>query len=403
VNALSRLSTALRTVAAAALVVLAGSLPVRWIESALNPFEPYPGHTAPHGIARSRAIRSLFPEIAGRDEKTVIVLGSSGVARAFVPSVFDAALAGGGKRYVSYNLAQMLLQPETSLAMAKVVRHAYAERHKRLAMAIFGISVPELNHDSVRAAQRNMPDQPFTFANWETLAEQMHTDPLGALSDGLFLLFFGNIRLERVRLWLDDWISARPVGCDSGLKQPPDGDDELAVLTDYCAELHRQFPVGLPPWNPTSRGALDFGLPATRPMLERLVEMQARDLPPQPQDAPARAGVVRDIDEESIRTLIAAVRELKSVSDVTFVLRDISNPALLAPVPAEQRAYWREVAERIAREGDAVLLDLNDGALAAADFLDRARTHVNPLAAERVSAVLAARVGPIVQEHRASR
>jgi lysophospholipase L1-like esterase len=99
--------------------------------------------------------------------------------------------------------------------------------------------------------------------------------------------------------------------------------------------------------------------------------------------------------------LIAAVQELKAVSDETFVLRDIFNPAALAPLPPAQVARRRAVAERIARQGGAPLLDLNDGSVVASDFGDQ--THLNPLAAERFSSLLAERLRPRGQENHASR
>jgi hypothetical protein len=112
-TALSRLATAVRIVLAAALVVLAGAVPVRMMGAAFDPFQPYPGHTADYGVARPRAIRAALPAIAERPEKVALVFGSSGLARAFVPSVFDDVLARGGKQYVSFNLAR-LSRRETS-------------------------------------------------------------------------------------------------------------------------------------------------------------------------------------------------------------------------------------------------------------------------------------------------
>jgi hypothetical protein len=47
------------------------------------------------------------------------------------------------------------------------------------------------------------------------------------------------------------------------------------------------------------------------------------------------------------------------------------------------------------------LLDFNDGTFVPSDFGDK--THLHPLAAERFSALLAARVQSMVQEDRASR
>jgi hypothetical protein len=400
-----RLAIALRTVAAAALVVLAGAVPVRLIGAALDPFQPYPGHTADYGVVRPRAIRAALPAIVDRPEEVAVVLGSSGVARAFVPQTFDDALARGGKRYASFNLAQVLFQPDTALAMAKDIRETYEERNKRIGITIFGVSVPDLARDSLRAAQRTMPDQSFTFASADVLEDRARTDPFGALGDGVELLLFGNTRPERVGLWLEDWTLGRPPGCNSGLKQPPEGAEANAALVSYCAELAKQFPRGVPPWNSKTRGGLDFGLPATRPMLERLVALQAsaassRSLPTAPPPDPSRK-IPDDMDEAAIRTLIAAVRELKAVSAATFVLRDILNPAVVASFPPAQVARWRAVAERIAREADAPLLDFNDGSVVASDFGDR--THLNPLAAERFSSLLAARVRPMVQENHASR
>lgn len=400
-----RFATALRTVTAAALVVLAGAAPVRMVGAAFAPFEPYPGHTADYGVERSRAIRAALPAIADRPEQVAIVLGSSGVGRAFVPDVFDAAVSRGGRRYVSFNLAQFLLQPETTFATAKAVRHTFEARKKRLGMTIFGISVPDLTRDSLRAARRRMPDQAFAFASADVLAAHAHTDPLGALGDGLELGLFGNVRPERLGAWVEDWMAARPPGCNSGLKQPPDGKEAYDTLVSYCNELAKQFPRGVPPWNPRTRGGLDWGLPATRPMLERLVALQPSSVssPPLPAARPDPSPrVPDDIDEGAVRMLIAALRELEAVSDKTFVLRDILNPALLAPLPPERIAQWRAVARKIAREADVPLLDLNGGdAIAASDFGDR--THLNPLAAERFSSQLAARVRPMVQENHASR
>jgi hypothetical protein len=392
-------------VAAAALVVLAGAVPVRLIEASFDPFQPYPGHTADYGVVRPRAIRAALPEIADREERQVLVLGSSAVARAFVPSVFDATLASRGKPYVSYNLAQMLYQPETALAMATVIRDTYQARSKRVAVTIFGISVPELDRDSLRAARSSMPDQSFAFSNTSVLIERGHTEPFAALGDALDLAVFGNVRPERVGLWLEDRIAARPLGCNSGMKQPPDGEEAQAALVDFCAELLHQFPRGVPPWNPTTRGALDFGLPETRPMLARLIALQSAIPPPPPLAAPAPSSPPRtvheNIDEGGVRQLVAAIRELKTVSDEVLVLRDILNPAILEQLPPGQEASWRTVAERIAREGDAPMLDGNDGAVGPGDFGDR--THLNPLAAERFSQLLATRVRPFVEEHRASR
>jgi hypothetical protein len=124
-RAWARFATALRTVSAAALVVFAGGALVRAIGAAFDPFQAYPGHTSDYGVARTRALRAALPGIADHPEKTVIVLGSSGLARAFVPAAFDAALDGGGERYVSFDMAQLLLQPETALAMARVIRSTY--------------------------------------------------------------------------------------------------------------------------------------------------------------------------------------------------------------------------------------------------------------------------------------
>lgn len=399
-TAFSRVAAALRILTAAALVVLASGALVRTIAATLDPFQAYPGHTSDYGVARTRAMRAALPDIVERPEKGVIVLGSSGLARAFVPPVFDAAV-GDHTRYVSYNLGQLLLQPETALAMARVIRDTYEARDKRLGMAIVGISVPELTRDALRAARRQMPDQSFAFSTTAGLLEQARTDPHGALRDALTLLVFGNVRPERLELWLEDWAHGRPGPCESGLKQPVEGAEAYAALVDYCSELQRQFPHGVPPWNPKTRGGFDFGLPATRPMLERLVALEPSSVyAPPPSPVPPRWSP-DDIDEGAVRTLIAAVRELRAVSEHTIVVYEPMNPAVRAPLPEEQVGHWRSVARRIAREGDAALLDFDDGTFVPSDFGDR--THLHPLAAERFSALLAARLKSIVQESRASR
>jgi hypothetical protein len=77
------------------------------------------------------------------------------------------------------------------------------------------------------------------------------------------------------------------------------------------------------------------------------------------------------------------------------------NPVLLTPLPPGRLAQWRGVAERIARECDAPLIDPNDGAFGPADFGDQ--THLNPLAAERFSSLLAARLKPLLEQSRAPR
>jgi hypothetical protein len=400
-RALARLATAFRTVAAAALVVLGGGAGVRAVGAAFDPFQAYPGHTSDHGVARVRAMRAVLPEIPSRPEKTVIVLGSSGLARAFVPAAFDAALDTPAERYVSFNLAQLLVQPETMLAMARVIRSTYEARRARLGIAIFGISVPELNRASLRAARRAMPDQAFAFTNAAGISDLARTRPLEAMKDAFTFLVFGDVRPDRLGLWLEDWARARPSPCESGLKQPPDGEEARAELDSFCAALRRQFPRGVPPWNPATRGGFDFGLPATRPMLERLIALQSAaisaPLPPPavpPQDR-------EDIDDDAVRTLIAAVREIGAVSEHVFVLRDLMNPLLLAHLPPARFAQWRDVAERIAREGGATLVDPNDGTFGPADFGDR--THLHPLAAERFSSLLADRLEPRIEGVRASR
>ncbi|MFT3776063.1 MAG: SGNH/GDSL hydrolase family protein [Minicystis sp.] len=400
-RALRRLATALRTVSAAALVVLGGGAVVRAIGAAFDPYRAYPGHTSDYGVARTRALRTALPDIAERPDKTVIVLGSSGLARAFVPAAFDAALERGGERYVSFNMAQLLLQPETALAMARVIRSTYEARHKRLGITIFGISVPELERAAVRAARDKMSDQAFAFTSAAALSERARTRPREAVMDALTFLVFGDVRPERVGLWVEDWARGQPSPCESGVKQPPDGAEAQAELDAFCAELRRQFPRGVSPWNPAARGGLDFGLPATRPMLEHLVALQSAaisaPLPPPAGPIPERD----DIDEDAVRTLIAAVRELRAVSEHVVVLRDLMNPVLVAPLPPARFAQWRGVAERIAREGGAPLIDPNDGAFGPADFGDR--THLHPLAAERFSSRLADRMKPLLEGSEGSR
>jgi hypothetical protein len=397
------LTTALRAVLAAALVLVTSAVLVRIIASRFDPFLPYPGHVADYRIARSRAIREALPDIADSPRKAVLVLGSSGLARAFVPAVFDDALEGGRKRHGSFNLAQLLLQPETALAMAKALRQTYEARHKHIGITLFGISVPELTRGALGAARRTMPDQAFTFATEELLEGRAHSDPLGALDDGLQLLLFGNVRPAQVGRWVEDWAAARPPPCESGLRQPPAGDEARAALVDFCNELGVRFPSGVPAWNPATRGGFDFGLPATRPMLERLVELQATISSRAPLVDAGRvpaSTVPNDMDEDAIRTMVAALHELIAVSDHVFVLRDLMNPELLNAETPARLAQWRDVARRIARDGDAPLLDFN-GKFAASDFGDR--THLNPLAAERFSSLLAARVQPVALEDRASR
>jgi hypothetical protein len=383
-----RLFTALRVVLTAALMVAVGALPVRAVNEQLNPFAPYPGHTADYGIGRARAIRAVIPRIAASDDDVVIVTGSSGIARGFVPPVFDAALAGIGKRYVSYNLAQPLLQPSTALEMARVTRATFEGHDKKIGISLFGISIPEVSHASIRGAKRGMPEQTFAFENSEELWSRARVDPRGALTDGLELLAFGNVRPEQTGLWLEEWWDGHPPACNSGLRQPADTHEGYLALVDYCHELGRQFPVGVPPWSIENRGGFDFGLPATRPMLERLVELQ-------PPTAGPPAPIAFDVDEDAVATLIASVRELATVSDRIFVLRDALNPALgYAP-------EWAKVAARIARTAGVPLLDLNDGTVTEADFGDH--THLNPLAAERFSTALATRLKPMVIQNHASR
>jgi hypothetical protein len=188
------------------------------------------------------------------------------------------------------------------------------------------------------------------------------------------------------------------------MKQPPTGDEAQTALVDFCNELRSQFPRGVPAWNPTTRGGFDFGLPSTRPTLARLVELQSTSSSPAPHLDAGRipASIVpSDMDEDAIRTMVAAAHELKAVTDHLFVLRDLMNPDLLSAETPARLAQWRDVARRIARESDAPLLDFNDGTFAASDFGDR--THLNPLAAERFSSRLAARVQPAALEDRASR
>lgn len=389
---MTRLTVAIRVLVALALVVGIGALPIRAINAALDPFAPYPGHDTDYGVARARAIRAAIPLIADKNEHAVIVLGSSGIARAFVPSVFDAAFVGSGRDLTSYDLGQLLLQPATSRAMARVVRETYEERHQHIALAFFGISVLELGRDSVRAAERAMPDQAFTFESAADLRARASTDPLGVMRDGLGLAVFGNIRPERSGLWLQDWAAGHPLDCNSGLKQPTEGPEAYAALVDYCDELRRQFPRGVPPWNPATRGGFDFGLPATRPMLERLIEHQPASI-----TAPAPPPPLGIIDEDEIALLVAAARDIAAVSTRAFIVRDLLNPAVVDPRTPALRA----VAERIARAADLPLLDPNDENIQAADFGDR--THLNPLAAERFTARLAARLKPIIVDSRASR
>jgi lysophospholipase L1-like esterase len=105
-----------------------------------------------------------------------------------------------------------------------------------------------------------------------------------------------------------------------------------------------------------------------------------------------------DLDEDAVSMMVSAARQLAAVSERIFVVRDILNPALVLP---EQETAWRAIASRIAHEAGVPLLDLNDGMVAAADFGDR--THLNPLAAERFSAALAARLKPGLIQNHASR
>jgi hypothetical protein len=386
----ARVTVAARTVCAAALVAIGAGALVRGVAASFDPYEPYPGHTANYGFGRPRAIRDALPAIAATQGDVAIVLGSSAAARAFVPSVFDEALGRGGKSWVSYNLAQVLLQPETALAMAKDVRRAFEAKHRRIGLVVFGISVPELATGSLHAAHKAMPDQTFAFAT----LDQVSWDDVPTL------LLFGHVKPERVGRWVEDWWAKKPLGCDSGLKQPPEGREAYDQLVLYCDELARQFPRGVPPWNRKTRGALDFGLPETRPMLEKLVALEPASVYTPPPADPTRPWH-DDIDDHAADTLVLAIRELAPVAEQIVVLRDLLNPAIVASLPSAQVARWHDVAARIAHDAEVRLLDMNDGSFAPSDFGDR--THLHPLAAERFSALLATRVRPVVQASHASR
>ncbi len=385
-----RVAIALRTVLAGALVAAGAGALVRGVAASFDPFEPYPGHTANYGFGRPRAIHEALPWVAETEGDVAIVLGSSAAARAFVPAVFDEALAHGGKRIVSYNLGQVLMQPETALAMSRAIRREFERHDKRIGLVVFGISVPELARDSLRAAHKAMPDQSWPFATLRSVP----------IDDAPSLVVFGNVKPERVGRWVEDWWAGKPLGCDSGLKQPPEGREAYEQLVLYCDELARQFPRGVPPWNPTTRGALDFGLPATRPMLERLIALQPASVYTPPPADPSRPWK-DDIDEHAADAVVQAIREIEPVAERVMVLRDLLNPAIVASLPSAQVARWRSIAERVAHDADAPLLDMNDGSFAPSDFGDR--THLHALAAERFSALLASRVKPAVQASHASR
>ena len=192
--------------------------------------------------------------------------------------------------------------------------------------------------------------------------------------------------------------------CESGMMQPPSDKATEAVLVAFCRELRVQFPRGLPAWNPGTRGAYDFGLPATRPLVAQIIELQAGSPSPPPNASHNAAPKdPNDIDEQAVHTMAAAVQELRAVSRHMFVLRDILNPALLLPVSQRSSptgAMWPNGS--LARTTSPCSISTTARSCAS-DFGDR--THLHPLAAERFSSLLAARMRPVVQEtdDRASR
>ena len=283
--------------------------------------------------------------------------------------------------------------------MAKAIRRSYEARHKRLGIDDLRRLGPRADaRVACRPARRGMPDQAFVFASGDVLSSRAHADPLGVIGDGLELLSSATSVPRRSGAGWKTGSRAGPPACESGMQQPPEARRPRHQAT-FCAELHTPVSARRPRVEPENARRFRLRPPATRPTLTRLIELQASVAPTPPLPDAAHGPALKDpndIDEDAVRTMVAAVQELKAVTGHTFVLRDIMNPALLEPLPAEELAHWRAVAERIARESDATLLDLNDGTFVASDFGDR--THLHPLAAERFSSLLAARVRPMVQE-----
>ena len=349
-------------------------------------------------------------------QEAVLVLGSSGLGRAFVPVAFDDALDNGRGRFVSYNLAQPLLQPETALAMAKPIRQTLRGRACGIGITIFGISVPELKRGAVGAARRGCPIRRSSSRAPETLYDRARDDLPRRLADGLQLALFGNVRpragrsLAR-RLAFGD-SSALRVRHDAATGGPGRSGRARGLLPGAACPVSR---AACPPGTWARAARIDFGLPATRPMLERLATLQTfSPSPPRTRSVagqlafPATRGRAQpnandpnDIDEDAVRTMAAAVQELKArQSSHVCPPRHPEPGAPPARVPAEL-AHWRDVAGRIARAERRPLLDFNDGTFVPLILaIERTCTPWRPSASR---SLLAARMRPLVQDDRASR
>jgi len=111
------------------------------------------------------------------------------------------------------------------------------------------------------------------------------------------------------------------------------------------------------------------------------------------------------LEKKAYDLVVLQVGHLSSIADYFLIATGRSD--------VQVRAIARGIEERLHLEGERALsiegtqhghwavLDFNDGSFSASDFGDRTRLH--PLAAERFSAILAARVQPMVEEDRASR
>jgi hypothetical protein len=399
------------------LLTASAALPPRVLGQAIAQHDP---EACGAEAARMQALLNRWPapadtEVAGRS--LVVAFGSSVTEAAFVPAAFDqdppslsptpspapapapAPAPKPGTTTRAYNFGQLALSADLQVLFAARAARRASERAigqtdvvlLELTPRTFSRTFSEVLRDK---AQDYYWPRRALLSQAPELWPTVRAHPAEALRGAFYHHLFADVPPRAVRTWLGaklDELTASPPCLDlmnlNFLVPSIQGE-----ITAFCAERAKVFPPGtrVPVYDPETRGFIP-GYARLRPAYERL--LVAINAAPGRESALAPEAWEMDFDPAAVADVITTVQHLKQLARRVVLVRypeNITDLPSSGPVHDAQPA-WAAICQRIAQETGAPVVDLSRAeGFSRRDFYDY--YHLVPTAAERASALLAARL-----------
>lgn len=352
--------------------------------------------------ARMQALLERWPspadaEVAGR--AVVIAFGSSVTEAAFMPDAFDEEARARGRATVAYDFGQLALSADLQVLFAARASRRAGERGIGQAEVVLVELTPRTFSRTFSEVLRDKA-QDYYWPRRALLSESpelwptVRAHPGEALRGAFYHHVFADVPPRAVRTWLgaqlDELTTTHP--CLDLMNLNFLVPTIQAELDAFCAERAKVFPPGtrVPAYDPETRGFIP-GYRRLRPAYQRL--LSAIDAAPGREAALAPEAWEMDFDPGAVRDVITTVEHLTRLARRVVLVR---YPENVTALPTSGRVHeaqpeWSAICQRVAQETGAPLLDLSRAeGFAPRDFYDY--YHLTPTAAERASALLAARL-----------